>query len=129
MTGPTPVNIRCTIDDPDGPRVSAPDTGSHDNAPTVRTCQVLVKVPIVEFSGELVNYTIRACAGGVDDHDASWKRNCLVFLKRPPRTKSAFLIGATQLENFEREREPFLSFFVPRSSVKISNCVTPILLR
>ena len=72
VTGPTPINIKCTIDDPDGPRVSAPDTGTHDDAATVRTCQVLVKVPLVEFCGaELVSHTVRACAGGVDDHDAS----------------------------------------------------------
>ena len=71
VTGPTPINIKCTIDDPDGPRVSAPDTGTHDDAAVVRTCRVLVKVPIVEFSGELVSHAIRACAGGFDDHDAS----------------------------------------------------------
>ena len=29
------------------------------------------------------------------------------------------------MENTEREREPFLLFSLPRSSVKISNCVTP----
>ena len=72
VTGPTPVTIKCTIDDPDGARVSAPDTGTHDDAAVVRTCQVLVKVPVVEFSGaELVSHTVRACAGGVDDHGAS----------------------------------------------------------
>ncbi len=38
-------------------------------------------------------------------------------------------IGVTQLENSEREREPFLLFFVSRSSVKISNCVTPKIIK
>ena len=68
----TSVVIKCIIDDPDGPRVSAPDTGSHDDNATVRSCQVIVKAPTVEFGGEeLVSGTLRACAGGVDDHAAT----------------------------------------------------------
>ena len=63
------VIIKCTIDDPDDPRVGPPDTGSHDDVAAVRSCQVLVKPPTVEFTGsELVNNTVRACAGGLDDH-------------------------------------------------------------
>ena len=69
ITEATSVVIRCTIDDPPGARVSAPDTGSHDDAPTVRSATVIVKAPTVEFTGnELVNQKLRACAGGVDDH-------------------------------------------------------------
>ena len=52
--------------------MSAPDTGSHDDAPLVRSATVIVKAPTVEFSGsELVNGTLRACAGGIDDHAAT----------------------------------------------------------
>ena len=68
----TSVIIKCIIDDPDGPRVSAPDTGSHDDNATVRMATVIVKPPTVEFTGEeLVSGTVRACAGGVDDHAAT----------------------------------------------------------
>ena len=71
ITAATSVIIKCTINDPDGARVSAPDTGSHDDSATVRTCQVIVKTPTVEFSGnELINGKLRACAGGFDDHAA-----------------------------------------------------------
>ena len=72
ITGATSVVIKCTIDDPDGPRVSAPDTGSHDDAPLVRSATVVVKPPTVEFTDEeLISQTISACAGGVDDHAAT----------------------------------------------------------
>ena len=68
----TSVIIKCIIDDPDGPRVSAPDTGSHDDNATVRMATVIVKAPTVEFTGnELVNQKLRACAGGIDDHAAT----------------------------------------------------------
>ncbi len=72
ITATTTVVITCTIDDPPGARVTDPDTGSHDDAPTVRSATVIVKAPTVEFTGEqLVNQTLRACAGGVDDHAAT----------------------------------------------------------
>ena len=67
ITTATNVIIRCTIDDPPGPRVFAPDTWHFRDT----------------------------------------------------------ILEVTQLENSEREREPFLFFSVSRSSVKISNCVTP----
>ena len=72
ITEPTNVMIRCTIDDPPGDRVNAPETGSHDDEPTVRVATVKVMNPTVEFKGaELVNNTIRACAGGIDEHAQS----------------------------------------------------------
>ena len=72
IRAPTLVTIRCTIDDPPGDRVTPPETGSHDDEPTVRTAIVKVMPPTVEFSGaELVNGTVRVCAGGIDDHAAT----------------------------------------------------------
>ena len=66
---PTRIVIKCTIDDPPGARVTAPDSGSRDDAPLVRKAIIRLKAPTVEFKGdELVSDTIRACAGGVDDH-------------------------------------------------------------
>ena len=72
ITEATTVTLKCTIDDPPGARVTAPDTGSHDDAPTVRSATIIVKAPTVEFTGDqLVSGKLRACAGGVDDHAAT----------------------------------------------------------
>ena len=72
ITATTEVTIKCTIDDPPGARVISPETGSRDDAPTVRTAKVKVMLPEVKFTGsELVNGTLRACAGGIDDHGQS----------------------------------------------------------
>ena len=62
VTEATNVIIRCTIDDPPGPRVFAPDTGSHDDDPTVRVATVKV-VPALSFSLDKTSIV----AGGWDE--------------------------------------------------------------
>ena len=58
----TTVTIKCTIDDPPGARVNAPDTGTHDDAATVRSCQVKV-VPRLTLALDKTSIV----AGGWDD--------------------------------------------------------------
>ena len=64
ITEPTSVIIRCTINDPSGPLVQAPDSGSRDDAPLVRACRVTV-VPALTLSFEDNKTSI--VAGGWDD--------------------------------------------------------------
>ena len=64
--------VKCTIDDPTGPRVNAPETGSHDDDALVREATLRVMPPVVKFGGSgVVGDHVRACAGGIDDHAAT----------------------------------------------------------
>ena len=63
--------VQCTINDPDGPRVNAPETGSHDDDALVRKATLRVMPPVVKFGGAVVGDKLRACAGGIDDHAAT----------------------------------------------------------
>ena len=72
VTEDTDVEVKCIIEDSTEELVVAPEAGSRDDEATVRTVRVKVTIPEVEFSGEeLVNDSLRACAGGVDDHAAT----------------------------------------------------------
>ena len=53
VTEATNVIIRCTIDDPPGPRVNRPDSGSHDDDPTVRSARVVVEPSTVGASARI----------------------------------------------------------------------------
>lgn len=44
--------IKCTIDDPPGPRVKEPLTGSHDDAALTRSCEVIVPKIEITFKQE-----------------------------------------------------------------------------
>ena len=57
----TDVEIKCTIDDPEGPRVGAKEAGTRDDGALERTVSVKVVLLQVTFEDQLA----RACAGGV----------------------------------------------------------------
>ena len=54
----TSVVIKCIIDDPDGPRVSAPDTGSHDDNATVRMATVKVVPKFVYLTDTAPDFVV-----------------------------------------------------------------------
>ena len=54
----TSVIIKCIIDDPDGPRVSAPDTGSHDDNATVRMATVKVVPKVIYLTGSKPDFVV-----------------------------------------------------------------------
>ena len=58
ITTATNVIIRCTIDDPPGPRVFAPDTGSHDDDPTVRSATVKVAPKFVHLTDSSPDFVV-----------------------------------------------------------------------
>ena len=63
VTEATNVIIRCTIDDPSGPRVNRPDSGSHDDDPTVRMATVRV-VPVIDLIVDTADEKTEDTIGG-----------------------------------------------------------------
>lgn len=71
ITENTTFTLQCTLDDAAG-AIAAGETGERDDEEVVREVTVNVTPYGVQFGGQLIqgNTVLRACAGGVDDHDA-----------------------------------------------------------
>jgi len=68
-TEPGRYTLKCTIDDPDGARVTDPDTGSHDDAALVRSCQIIVPTLSIQF----VQQTMAIGSKDDDAHKAKFE--------------------------------------------------------
>ena len=69
VTEDTDAQLKCTIDDAEGDRVTAPIGGSHDDEKLERTAKIKMMVPKVTFTQmdgtDLPSSGARSCAGGV----------------------------------------------------------------
>lgn len=69
VTEDTDAQVKCTIDDASGDRVTAPISGSHDDSKLERTAKIKVMIPKVTFTQTdgkaLPSSGARSCAGGI----------------------------------------------------------------
>ena len=58
ITEATTAIVQCTINDPDGPRVQAPETGSHDDDALVRSATIKVERAFVYLTGSAPDFIV-----------------------------------------------------------------------
>ena len=76
--------VKCTIDDPDGPRVNAPETGSHDDDALVRTATLRVEPSKIDMDMDVDHttpsgYPVKA-NGDRSDKEEKWEESSAVFV-------------------------------------------------